>query len=67
MSEEIKIGQIWKDRDKRREKEGTVRSVRVVAVGETCITCQTGTKTYWFNRRRFGSKAVNDSFELVQP
>jgi hypothetical protein len=71
MSVEIKVGQLWRDKDKRRERDGNVREFVVtgitagmwddwVAVKETT----TGRK-HEFGRSRFGSVRANDSFGLV--
>ena len=68
MSVEIKVGQLWRDKDKRRERDGNVREFVVtgitagmwddwVAVKETT----TGRK-YEFPVRRFWSgRAYNDN------
>ena len=63
----IVAGQIWRDKDKRREQDGSVRKFVVVEVGEHSIQCRLtpNGKAFHFNRSRFGSGRANDSFELV--
>ena len=68
MSVEIKAGQLWRDKDKRREAEGTVREFVVTEVpsGNWVKLRETTTeRKYEFHRRRFGSGRANDSLELV--
>ena len=64
---EVRPGQVWEDRDKRREQNGTVRRLTVQAVGLTWTTCTDASgKVHTVRRRRFGSNAANDSFRLVR-
>jgi hypothetical protein len=69
---DIAIGQIWRDKDKRREREGTVRTFEVVSVGDETITVHVYHPDEveldyqaHFKRARFGSGRANDSFERV--
>lgn len=65
---QIEVGQKWQDQDRRRDRlAGSVRTFEVTRVTDHIIDCRnlaTG-KTHGFNRLRFGSRAVNDSFALV--
>lgn len=65
---EIKVGQVWKDKDKRREMEGTVRTFDVVQVGNPFVTVKERLtqRDHRFRRSRFGSGHTNDSFVLVK-
>lgn len=68
----IEIGQTWRDKDRRREEEGTVRTFRVSRITEYMIDCALlkestpCVRTHSFDRRRFGSARANDSFEMVK-
>jgi hypothetical protein len=66
----IKPGQVWRDKDKRREEDGIVRTFRVTGVkfDGRWIECRNpGTgRVYGFAAKRFGSGRANDSFELVE-
>ncbi len=62
---QIKVGQVWRDVDKRRAASGTIRTFTIESVGEVYVTARTVAKIYWLNRRRFGNGRKNDSFELV--
>lgn len=65
---EIKAGQIWRDKDKRRRKDGTVRNFRIEACGVLWIQCVLvgGVhKIYQFRADRFGRQSDSDSFEMV--
>ena len=80
MSETVKTsamtpkpGEIWRDKDKRREKAGTVRKFEIVRVGEHLVVVNMhhpeGPEFDWqthFRRSRFGSRRANDSFERVE-
>jgi hypothetical protein len=66
----IEPGQIWRDKDKRREEAGSVREFRILATDGGIIWCvkresKDETPQYGFARSRFGSGRANDSFELV--
>lgn len=68
----IEVGQIWKDKDRRREREGTVRTFIVENASDSLlIECRrVGTpiqelERYSLRRNRFGSGRKNDSLELV--
>lgn len=72
---DIRVGQKWRDKDRRREQHGTVREFVVERVSEIQISCRIvrgrsdpeGRSSYFhFNRSRFGSGRANDSFELVE-
>ena len=79
---DIRPGQKWRDKDKRREQDGTVRTFKVVqevlddsgnpTVWIECriINGHSGTEGrssfFYFRRSRFGSGRANDSFELVE-
>src|SRR5690349_19397120 len=75
MSVTIEVGQIWRDKDKRREREGTVRNFIVEAVDflNGHAFCRRIECTHFqsldrhrFPISRFGSGRANDSFELVK-
>lgn len=63
----IAFGQVWRDKDKRRSEDGKVRMFVVSQVERELIQCRMNgkSKTFYFNRARFGSGRLNDSFELV--
>ncbi len=73
---EIKEGQIWKDRDRRREADGSVRRFRVLAdasqpkdgarVAVREVNGQGTGKLHYFRRGRFGRNAQNDSLMLAE-
>lgn len=72
---EIRVGQKWRDKDKRREKRGDVRTFTVISTVADCgngivdherVTCWDGSREHNFRRSRFGSGRANDSFELVE-
>jgi hypothetical protein len=69
---EIRVGQVWRDKDRRRQEDGNVREMTVAFVNETMITVDVHhgqePELDWrtmFQRSRFGSGRANDSFELV--
>jgi hypothetical protein len=64
---DIAVGQIWRDKDKRREEDGTVRTFRVTLVLSERVHCVdiARDRKYSFQRHRFGGGARNDSFERV--
>ena len=68
---EIKVGQVWRDKDKRREQEGNVRTFRItlapaIGFGSHITVEEDSGKRHRFPRSRFGSGRANDSFELVE-
>lgn len=68
----IRPGQKWRDKDRRREIDGSVRTFVVVKVGEVIVVCnRIKPFDHWqtnvmLRRSRFGSGRANDSFELVE-
>jgi hypothetical protein len=67
---EIKSGQKWRDKDRRREAEGNIRTFEVTKVDPCgnyveCKRVDTG-KQFTFGRRRFGSDRANDSLVMVE-
>ena len=71
MNVDIKIGQVWKDVDKRREQEGTVRSFVITEAKEGhLVECRLlpddpARSTYFFNRSLFVAGRSSQSFALV--
>lgn len=65
---DIQPGQIWRDKDKRREKEGSVRTFRVVARKGLWVQVEnvSNGRVCDFLASRFGSDRANDSFERVK-
>ena len=66
---EIKVGQVWKDKDRRREKNGTVRTFIVTELSDqwdAFVSARSGDRYYRLRRKRFGSGHANDSFVLVK-
>ncbi len=64
----IIVGQHWRDKDKRRQREGNVRKFEVVSIHDPWIQVkrlETG-RLFWFPKVRFGSGRANDSFEQVK-
>lgn len=66
MSVEIKAGQLWRDKDKRRTQDGNIREFMVTETPSgDWVKVRTVERRFEFHRRRFGSGRANDSFELV--
>jgi hypothetical protein len=63
----IEVGQLWKDMDKRRERDGTVRTFIILDVGTAMIVCRelSTERTLLMRPERFGNGRKNDSFVLV--
>ena len=72
---EIKVVQVWRDKDRRREEDGTVRKFVILHVDEVFVSARETWRQAMdeagrgpckrFYRFRFGSGSANDSFELV--